>query len=37
MSNYETIVLAHGCRQVSELAYGEHLVEACAITNSSAR
>src|SRR4029078_11770033 len=23
----ETIVLAHGCRQVSELAYGEHLVE----------
>ncbi|WP_338699285.1 ferredoxin--NADP reductase [Bradyrhizobium sp. 26S5] len=25
--SYETIVLAHGCRQVSELAYGEHLVE----------
>ncbi|WP_031337765.1 ferredoxin--NADP reductase [Rhodopseudomonas sp. B29] len=25
--NYETIVLAHGCRQVSELAYGERLVE----------
>ncbi|WP_315744403.1 MULTISPECIES: ferredoxin--NADP reductase [unclassified Bradyrhizobium] len=25
--NYETIVLAHGCRQVSELAYGEQLVE----------
>src|SRR3954470_5489554 len=25
--NYETIVLAHGCRQVSELSYGEHLVE----------
>ena len=25
--NYETIVLAHGCRQISELAYGEHLVE----------
>jgi ferredoxin--NADP+ reductase len=25
--NYETIVLAHGCRQVSELAYGEHVVE----------
>ncbi|WP_315837193.1 ferredoxin--NADP reductase [Bradyrhizobium prioriisuperbiae] len=24
---YETIVLVHGCRQVSELAYGEHLVE----------
>jgi len=24
--NYETIILAHGCRQVSELAYGEHLV-----------
>jgi ferredoxin--NADP+ reductase len=24
---YETIVLAHGCRQVSELAYGERLVE----------
>src|SRR5438309_11624807 len=24
--NYETIVLAHGCRQVSELAYGEELV-----------
>jgi ferredoxin--NADP+ reductase len=23
---FETIVLAHGCRQVSELAYGEHLV-----------
>lgn len=23
---YETIVLVHGCRQVSELAYGEHLV-----------
>lgn len=25
--NFETIILAHGCRQVSELAYGEHLVE----------
>jgi len=25
--NYESIVLAHGCRQVSELAYGENLVE----------
>jgi ferredoxin--NADP+ reductase len=25
--HYETIVLAHGCRQISELAYGEHLVE----------
>src|SRR5262249_22513734 len=25
--NYETIVLTHGCRQISELAYGEHLVE----------
>src|SRR3982075_2549578 len=25
--NYETIILAHGCRQVSELAYGESLVE----------
>src|SRR6185312_4554259 len=25
--NYDSIVLAHGCRQVSELAYGEHLVE----------
>src|ERR1700710_294158 len=24
---YETIILAHGCRQVSELAYGEALVE----------
>jgi ferredoxin--NADP+ reductase len=24
---YETIILAHGCRQVSELAYGERLVE----------
>ena len=24
---YETIVLVHGCRQVSELAYGERLVE----------
>jgi ferredoxin/flavodoxin---NADP+ reductase len=24
---YETVILAHGCRQVSELAYGEHLVE----------
>ncbi|WP_316195592.1 ferredoxin--NADP reductase [Bradyrhizobium sp. SZCCHNRI3052] len=24
---YETIVLAHGCRQVSELAYGEQLVD----------
>ncbi len=24
--NYETIVLAHGCRQVSELSYGEHVV-----------
>jgi ferredoxin/flavodoxin---NADP+ reductase len=24
---YDTIVLAHGCRQVSELAYGERLVE----------
>lgn len=25
--SYETIVLAHGCRQVWELAYGEQLVE----------
>jgi ferredoxin--NADP+ reductase len=25
--SYETIILAHGCRQVSELAYGERLVE----------
>ena len=25
--NYETIILAHGCRQVSELAYGEQLVD----------
>jgi ferredoxin--NADP+ reductase len=25
--NYGTIILAHGCRQVSELAYGERLVE----------
>lgn len=25
--NYETIILAHGCRQISELAYGERLVE----------
>jgi ferredoxin/flavodoxin---NADP+ reductase len=24
--NYDTIILAHGCRQVSELAYGERLV-----------
>jgi len=24
--NFETIILAHGCRQVSELAYGERLV-----------
>lgn len=24
--NYETIILAHGCRHVSELAYGERLV-----------
>jgi ferredoxin--NADP+ reductase len=24
--NYETIILAHGCRQVSELAYGECVV-----------
>src|SRR5882757_10546446 len=24
---YETIILAHGCRQVSELAYGERLVQ----------
>jgi ferredoxin--NADP+ reductase len=24
---YETVILAHGCRQVSELAYGEHLIE----------
>src|SRR6267142_167851 len=24
---YETIILAHGCRQVSKLAYGERLVE----------
>jgi ferredoxin/flavodoxin---NADP+ reductase len=24
---YDTIILAHGCRQVSELAYGERLVE----------
>jgi ferredoxin--NADP+ reductase len=23
---YDTVILAHGCRQVSELAYGEHLV-----------
>ena len=25
--SYETIILAHGCRQVSELAYGERVVE----------
>ena len=25
--NYNTIVLAHGCREVSELAYGEHVVD----------
>ncbi len=25
--SYDTIVLAHGCRQVSELAYGEQVVE----------
>ena len=25
--SFETIVLAHGCRQVSELAYGERVVE----------
>jgi ferredoxin--NADP+ reductase len=25
--SYETIVLAHGCRQVSELSYGERLVD----------
>jgi ferredoxin--NADP+ reductase len=25
--SYDTIVLAHGCRQVSELAYGERVVE----------
>lgn len=25
--NFDTIVLAHGCRQVSELAYGEQLVD----------
>jgi ferredoxin--NADP+ reductase len=25
--NYDTIILAHGCRQVPELAYGERLVE----------
>ncbi|RTL52505.1 MAG: ferredoxin--NADP reductase [Bradyrhizobiaceae bacterium] len=24
--NFETVILAHGCRQVSELAYGEQLV-----------
>src|ERR1700754_3885728 len=24
---FETVILAHGCRQVSELAYGEQLVE----------
>jgi ferredoxin/flavodoxin---NADP+ reductase len=24
--NYETIILAHGCRQISELAYGERVV-----------
>jgi ferredoxin/flavodoxin---NADP+ reductase len=24
--NYQTIILAHGCRQVSELAYGERVV-----------
>jgi ferredoxin--NADP+ reductase len=24
---YETVILAHGCRQVSELAYGEHLID----------
>lgn len=24
--NYETIILAHGCRQIPELAYGERLV-----------
>jgi ferredoxin--NADP+ reductase len=27
---FETVVLVHGCRQVSELAYGERLVEALA-------
>lgn len=26
-ASFETIVLAHGCRQVSELAFGEQLVE----------
>ena len=26
MSKFESIVLVHGCRQVSELAYGEELV-----------
>ena len=25
--SYETVILAHGCRKVSELAYGERLVE----------
>jgi len=25
--SYDTIILAHGCRQVSELAYGEQVVE----------
>jgi ferredoxin/flavodoxin---NADP+ reductase len=25
--SYETVVLVHGCRQVSELAYGERLIE----------
>jgi ferredoxin/flavodoxin---NADP+ reductase len=25
--NFDTIILAHGCRQVSELAYGERVVE----------
>jgi ferredoxin--NADP+ reductase len=24
--NFETVILAHGCRQVSELAYGEQLI-----------
>src|SRR6202008_3697185 len=26
--SYSTVVLAHGCRQVSELAYGERLIDA---------
>jgi len=34
---YDSIVLVHGCRQVSELAYGENWSPSCATTKCSGR